>query len=241
MLDDLENEHLVFPTTYSNPRNLYGDRPGEIWMPSECPVSILAHGWFYRPDNKPRPFDKLRTIYLHTIGRGANVLLNVAPDKRGMLDDDTLASLRRFKKWHDLTFGDDLARYSRASASNVRGKDERFSAVKATGSDHTAYWCTDDNVTTPSLTLDFGKPASFNLIRLREYLPLGQRVDAFALDAWNGGQWTEFAHATSIGSCRLVPVKTITSTKLRLRITQAAACPAISELGVFKEASLPPN
>lgn len=235
----LKNEHLVFPTTYGSPRNLHGERPGEIWMPSECPISILASGWFYRPDNKPRPFDKLRTIYLHTIGRGANLLLNLAPDKRGQLDDDTIASLRQFKKWHDLTFGNDLATRARASADNTRGGDERFSAAKATDGDLTTYWCSDDGVTTPSLTLDFGNPVTFNLIRLREFLPLGQRVDAFALDAWSGGQWAEFAHATSIGSCRLIPVKTITSAKIRLRITQAAACPAISELGVFKEPSLP--
>jgi len=89
---------------------------------------------------------------------------------------------------------------------------------------------------------------TFNVVRLREYLPLGQRVEAFALDAWtkddstNGGSnrsggdgWREFAAGTSVGNCRLVRVARQRTSKIRLRIIRAAACPAISEIGVFAE------
>jgi len=66
---------------------------------------------------------------------------------------------------------------------------------------------------------------------------LGQRVEAFALDQWQEGQWKEFAQATSIGNRRLVRTGLITTDKLRLRITRSAASPAISEVGVFREPS----
>jgi uncharacterized membrane protein (UPF0182 family) len=62
-----------------------------------------------------------------------------------------------------------------------------------------------------------------------------QRVEAVALDHWRDGRWVEFATATSIGNCRLVRVSPITTTKVRLRITQAPVCPAISELALFAE------
>jgi alpha-L-fucosidase len=97
------------------------------------------------------------------------------------------------------------------------------------------YWATDDSITTPNLTLDAGRDITFNVARLREYLPLGQRVEAFALDQWQNGQWLQFSEATSIGSCRLVRTEPITTSKVRLRITQAPVCPAISELGLFLE------
>ena len=83
--------------------------------------------------------------------------------------------------------------------------------------------------------LDFGKETTFNVVRLREYLPLGQRIEAFALDSWHEGRWKEFASGTSIGNCRLMRVPRITSTKVRLRITKAPVCPAISEFALFAE------
>jgi alpha-L-fucosidase len=81
--------------------------------------------------------------------------------------------------------------------------------------------------------LDLGKPVRFNVVRIREYLPLGQRIDSIALDSWNDGKWTEFATATSIGNQRLLQTPTTTTSKVRLRVTKAAVCPAISEVGLF--------
>jgi alpha-L-fucosidase len=66
-------------------------------------------------------------------------------------------------------------------------------------------------------------------------LPLGQRIEAFALDQWQEGAWTEFAKGTSIGNERLVRGKAITTQKVRLRITQAPVCPALAEFGLYAE------
>ena len=85
------------------------------------------------------------------------------------------------------------------------------------------------------MILDLGKPVTFNILRLREYLPLGQRIEAFALDQWKDGQWAEFATGTSIGNCRLVHGQKITTDKVRLRITKSPVCPALSEMGLFIE------
>jgi alpha-L-fucosidase len=97
------------------------------------------------------------------------------------------------------------------------------------------YWATDDAVTTPELVLDLGGPKTFNVVDLREYLPLGQRIEAFAVDAWRDGQWEEFAAGTSVGNRRLVRGARVTSAKVRLRITQAPVAPAIAEFGLYAE------
>ncbi len=83
--------------------------------------------------------------------------------------------------------------------------------------------------------VDLGQPAAFNVISVREHLPLGQRLDAFALDTWQDGQWREFARGTSIGNLRLVRTGGLKTEKVRLRITQAAACPALAEFGLYAE------
>src|SRR4030095_1751675 len=90
-------------------------------------------------------------------------------------------------------------------------------------------------LTTPELIVELRRQQTFNVVRLREYLPLGQRVEAFALDIWKDNKWQEFASGTSIGNCKLVRGKPVTTSKVRLRITQAAVCPAISEFALFAE------
>jgi alpha-L-fucosidase len=95
------------------------------------------------------------------------------------------------------------------------------------------YWTTDEQIKTPYLILHLNHEQTFNVLRVREYLPLGQRVEAFAVDVWKDNDWREFAHGTSIGNCKLVRGKPVTATKVRLRITQAPVCPAISEFALF--------
>jgi alpha-L-fucosidase len=70
-------------------------------------------------------------------------------------------------------------------------------------------------------------------VRIREFLPLGRRVEAFALGVWQDGKLQEIVAATSIGNCRLLRLEHTTTSKVRLRITAAAAPPAISEFSLF--------
>jgi alpha-L-fucosidase len=217
-----------------------GDRPGTHWLPAECDVSIRP-GWFYhaKEGSKVKTPEQLVNLYFASVGRGASFLLNLPPDRRGLIPETDANSLKEFHRRIEATFRNDFARGTKVSAANVRGNDPGFSAANAVDGRRETYWATDDTVTTPELILDLGKATTFNVVRLREHLPLGQRIDAFALDRWQDGKWEEFASGTSIGSCRLVRAEPITATKVRLRITKAAACPAVSEVGLFAEGRIP--
>lgn len=212
-----------------------GDRTGQDWLPAEVDVSIRP-GWFYHAaeDAKVKTPAQLVDIYFNSVGRGANLILNLPPDRRGIIHENDVRSLREWRRILDATFAKDLARGARATASHTRGQDERFAAAGVVDGKCDTYWATDDAVTKAELVLDLGSPATFNVVRVREYLPLGQRVDSFALDSWNDGKWEEFAAETSIGNQRLVRTRDVTTAKVRLRITQAAACPAISEIGLYR-------
>lgn len=213
-----------------------GDRFGTHWIPAECDVSIRP-GWFYHQneDAKVKSPAQLMDLYFASVGRGASFLLNLPPDCRGRIADTDVNLLKEFHRQVEALFSHDLARGAKAVASNPRGEERHFAARNICDGQPNTYWTTDDAVTNAAVVLDFGKPVTFNVVRLREYLPLGQRVDAFALDQWKEGGWVEFAVGTSIGSCRLVRVPRVVAEKLRLRIIKAAACPAISEVGIFAE------
>jgi len=166
--------------------------------------------------------------------------LNVPPDRRGRLHQNDVRSLESFGKMLRAAFGADLARLAKAVPSNVRGGDPRaFGASRLLDNDRETYWVTDDSVLTPEVVLELERPITFNIVRLREAIRLGQRVDDWALDAWQNNSWTEFAKGTAIGACRLVRGKPITTAKVRLRITRSPVCPAIAEFGLFLEPSPP--
>lgn len=213
-----------------------GQRPGTDWVPAECDVSIRK-GWFFHESENAtvKTPQQLVELYYNSVGRGAVLLLNLPPDRSGLIHEDEVKSLLAFRRILDATFADDLARYAKVTASNTRGDETNFAPKNVTDGRRDTYWSTDDAVTVPELVLDLGKPTTFNVVRLREYLPLGQRVEAFALDQWKDGQWIEFGSGTSIGNCRLVRGQSITTDKVRLRITKAPVCPAISEVGLFSE------
>jgi alpha-L-fucosidase len=213
-----------------------GERPGTDWIPAECDVSIRP-GWFYhaKEDDKVKSPERLLDIYYKSVGRGACLNLNIPPDRRGQIHDTDVRALREFRRILDATFATNLALQAKATASNIRGGARDFAPANLFDGRRDTFWTTDDNVTTPELVLEFPQPVTFNVVSLREYLPLGQRIESFALDQWKDGDWSEFAKGTSIGNLRLVRGAKISTQKVRLRITKAPVGPALSELGLFAE------
>lgn len=210
-----------------------GVRNGEQWQPAECDVSIRP-GWFYHAheDDKVRSVENLVELYFQSVGRGASFHLNLPPDRRGRIHETDVAHLKGFRQRLDAIFATNLAADAEWIASNTRRGSEAFSAPHLVDGSGETYWATDDGETTPSVELAFAQPVTVNVLSLREYLPLGQRVDAFALDVEEGGTWREIAAAESIGSRRLLQFPTVTAKQFRLRITAAPVCPALSELAL---------
>lgn len=213
-----------------------GERPGTDWIPAECDVSIRP-GWFYhaKEDARVKTPAQLLDIFYKSVGRGACLNLNLPPDRRGRIHENDVQALKGMRQILDSTFAKDLAAKARLTASNTRGGSSVYGPDRVRDRRRDTYWATDDGITTPDLVLDLRRPTTFNVVSLREYLPMGQRVDTFALDRWEDGRWIEFATGTSIGNRRLVRTTPVTTAKVRLRITHAAVCPAISELGLYAE------
>jgi alpha-L-fucosidase len=137
------------------------------------------------------------------------------------------------KKILDRIFYKDLAKGKKTKATNVRGNSAKFAGDKAVDGNSNTYWATDDSAMEADLVVDLGKSQDFNVIKLREFIALGQRVEAFALDCWQNGKWLEIAKGTSIGAQKLLRTKSTSSEKIRLRIIKSSACPCISELGIY--------
>ena len=173
-------------------------------------------------------------IHYESIGRGASLLLNLPPDRRGRIHENDIASLKEFRRILDETFAVNFAEGATLTASNVRGGAARFGAANVLDGKRDTYWSTDDGMKAPELVVGLRKEATFNVVDIREFLPLGQRVDTWALDKWAEGKWVEFAKGEAIGNRRLWRGEYQTTARVRLRLT-GPVCPAIGEFGLYAE------
>ncbi len=212
----------------------FGLENGDSWVPAEVNTSIRPE-WFYHPseDAKVKTLPKLMDTYYNSIGRNGSLLLNFPIMPNGLIHENDEKAALGFGRAVKESFAVNLAEKAKAEASNVRGNARKFGAVKAIDNNKDTYWATDDGVTKASLTIDFGKPTTFNRFLVQEYIRLGQRVKAFTVEALVDGNWKEVAKATTIGYKRILCFSTITATKLRLNITDSKSCPLISAIGIY--------
>ncbi len=211
-----------------------GDRNGDSWLPAECDVSVRP-GWFYhsKEDDQVRSPENLLDLYYKSVGRGASLLLNLPPDRRGRIHENDARSIKAFRGRLDRIYDVDLARHAKVTVSNIRGESRQFAPMNLIDGDLDTYWATNDDVHAAEVILTFAEAITFNIVSLREFLPLGQRVDHFALDVRIDGEWREFHRGTAIGCRRLVQGQRYTTKSVRLRLLDNPVCPAISEFGLF--------
>ncbi len=202
-----------------------GHRHGSKWMPAECDVSIRP-GWFWheRENARVKTPAQLIDLYYKSVGRGANLLLNVPPNRDGLLSPEDVAALKAFGDYRRKTFARNLAAGAKVSSGAralVEGRDDRW-------------WAADS--LTPELTIDLPRAETFQVIRVKEAIRFGQRIDRLAVERWDSGEWRTVAETTSIGPRRLIRLdQPVTATRLRLRVTEAAANPVLSEFALFAE------
>lgn len=214
-----------------------GEMNGEKWVPAETDVSIRP-GWFWRESENSRlkSLGDLMKIYYESVGRNSLLLLNVPPDTRGHIYEADSLRLMAFRAALDYVLSVDYAEGAMISASDVRGDSEMFSPANLLDEDYDSYWAVDDGIMTPYVTLEFDSPRTFNRVMLQEYIPLGQRVYSFTVEAMSeDGQWTEIARETTIGYKRIVLVPQTTAVALRVNITGSLACPVLNRLALYQD------
>ncbi len=211
-----------------------GHIDGTHWLPAEADVSIRP-GWYYHQaeDNRVKTVNQLLDIYYGTVGRNASFLLNVPVDRRGLIHPADSAALMQLRLQLDKDFSLDKALKKNATASQVRLNQPRFAADKINDGKDETYWATDDFTRTGSVMIDLGEKTKINRFLVKEYIQLGQRVEAFKLDSWNGKEWQNIAEETTIGYKRILRFPVVETSKIRLTIVKAKACPLISTASVY--------
>jgi len=215
--------------------------PGDnlIWYPAETDVSIRP-GWFYHPheNDKVKSLEKLLDIYYSSVGYNSVLLLNLPPDRRGLIPDNDVRRLRELGAVLNATFDVNLALGASVTASHRRDDNPEFGPEHIVDENKNTYWSTDDWTTAASLEFDLGRVKRFNRAMLQEYIAIGQRIEQFVLELWDSRGWKEITRGTTVGYKRLLRFDDVSAQKVRLRILNARLCPTLSNFGLFYQPPL---
>jgi len=207
-----------------------------VWYPSEVDVSIRP-GWFYHAsqDERVKTPEKLIDIYYSSVGYNSVLLLNLPPDRRGLIHENDVRSLRQMKIALDATFKTNLAANAKLIASNTRsGYDVAATIDQDKGCHLDTYWITSEGVDSATIVFEFEKPQIFDRALVQENIRIGQRIEAFMIEAWDGVAWQPITGGTTVGYKRLLRFPVATASKIRLTISQSRTSPTLANFGLFK-------
>ncbi len=205
------------------------DRHGYLrWRPVEADTPLHDKHWFWHPNDVGtlKSLDDLLTTYDETVGHGAQLMLGLAPDRRGLLPEADVARLDEFGRALRTRYGksSDLAIHHGAVNANedaaLDGNEDTFWSAPA-GSHHS------------SLVVNLAKPVTFDRALTMEWLNDGQRVEKYSIDVWTGSEWKTVAAAQAIGHKKIDIFPPVTASRVRLNILSSTDAAEIREFQLF--------
>ncbi|TAL05099.1 MAG: coagulation factor 5/8 type domain-containing protein [Verrucomicrobia bacterium] len=218
------------------------------WYPAEVNTTMLQNNaWFWARNKHPRTVTQLVDIFYSSVGRNGNLILNLSPDKRGLVPDNQLDALNKAAQIINETFATDLAKGGKVTADTVNPMSKP--SLILDGSLDT-WWEAASGKTNGAVILALPKPVTFDVVSLQEAVDhRGQRIESFVIETWNGSAWVAAERIstddlTTVGHRRLIRLKTpVTADQVCIRITGARLEPTLAEIGLFKQSvnTLPPT
>ncbi len=214
---------------------------GNAYIPAETDVSIRP-SWFYHPeeDSRVKPVSELWDIYCNSVGRNSVLLLNLPPDRRGLLNPIDSLNVAMLRKGLDETFSNNLLKNAKVTATNNRGK--RFDARFLVDNDPTTYYAGRDGAVASDITFALPKAETFDCLMLQEVIDLGHRTTRWQVEySDNGKNWTlipETSNLQSVGNKWIVRFAPVKAKYVRLRILDGNATPALHTFGIYRQSDI---
>lgn len=181
------------------------------WRPAEADTPLRKGHWFWHPGGESRlkSLDELIDTYHKTVGRGAQLVLGLAPDNRGLLPEVDLKRLEEFGAWLRRTYGKPV--------------NQRFGVV-ADG---------DPESWGDAATFNLPPGSRIDRAVTQEYLAAGQRVRRYRIDIRQGAEWKTVARGTTIGHKKIDLFDPVEAEAARLVVEAELAPARISEFNVY--------
>ena len=207
------------------------DRHGYLrWRPIEADTPLRELHWFWHPHDEAslKSLEDLTGVYEHTVGRGAQLMLGLAPDQRGLLPDSDVARLKEFGvAIQHLHTGNVALQHLPATPE----------ASAALDGDADTFWSAPAGSHHSVLEVNLAKPSTIDRAITMEWLNDGQHVEKYAIEVWMGNAWKRVASGEAIGHEKMDRFPPVTASRIRLNILSSSQEAHIREFQIYSDTS----
>ena len=188
-------------------RDLVAKATEIYWYPSEVDVSIRP-GWFYHAeqDGEVRSLANLVNIYYRSVGCNSVLLLNIPPDRRGLIHETDVQRIKELSSYLTNTFSTSAITDETVSWSAKSGENHEFNV--------------DSN-------------RMINTLLIQEDITRGQHVEEFSVEAYINGAWHHIAEGTTISYKRLLRFTDCKAERIRITIHASRGIANILNTGLY--------
>ena len=203
------------------------DRHGFLrWRPVEADTPLRKNHWFWHPNDESslKTLPELISTYEQTVGRGGQLMLGIAPDRRGLLPEADVQRLKELGAALRNRYGNNLV------ARHVKATPE---VELALDSNPDTFWSAPPGSHHALLEVNLAAPITFNNALTMEWLNDGQHIEKYAIQIYGEGKWISVFQGQAIGHKRIDRFPPVTATRVRLNILSSSAEAHIREFQLF--------
>ncbi|MGB7848868.1 MAG: alpha-L-fucosidase [Candidatus Acidiferrum sp.] len=208
------------------------DRAGHLrWRPAEADTPLRKEHWFWHPKDEAslKTLKELIEDYNDTVGRGAQLMLGIAPDRNGRVPAEDVARLKEF--------GDAIQRLY--CHNLVKEKEGRSAAAEALDGDPDTFWSAPAGSHSAVIEVSFAQPVTFDRALTMEWLNDGQHVQKYAIEVLEGASWKRVAEGQAIGHKKIDIFSRVTAQRVRLNLLSTSVEAHIREFQLFDGTTQP--
>jgi len=202
--------------------------------------------WFWKTDFPTVPVRKPQEIVDNLIkplnAASCNFILNVAPNRDGLIDDNAIESLKEVGEiWKNegptatlppLELPIISSNLALKQAANSTWSDDMDIMDFANDDNYKSSWRSNNAVEKPWYEIDFKNEKGVNMIVFAEQKP---NIYAYVLEYWNGVEWKKIVDGNNMAKIKIHRFDRVWTSKVRIRIEHSKETPSIAEFQIFDE------
>lgn len=214
-------------------------------MPALACLPLQAN-WFWKTSFPTQPVKdpvKLVNETLIPLNKiDCNFILNVAPNRDGLIDDNALAALKKIGEiWHNegpvtplppLDAPIISTNIAKKQASSSSWSDDDNIMDLANDDDFTTSWVSNSEIAHPWYEIDFDREKAFNTISIDEEK---SNITRYRLEYYSEGEWKPIFNGENAKSVKVNRFDRVWGSKVRIWIEKSDHQPSIAEFGIYDE------
>ncbi|MFA5328424.1 MAG: alpha-L-fucosidase [Prolixibacteraceae bacterium] len=206
----------------------------------------LQQNWFWKESFPTTPVkDPLKLVNENIVPLNkayCNFILNVAPNRDGLIDDNALEALTIIgKNWKNDNvqsklqqvdapiISTNIAKYKPANSS---WSADMWIMDFANDDDFGTAWVSNDAVKAPWFGIDLGKDEPFNMVTI---VDSRRNIKKYRLQYEENGEWKTILTGGSGDKIKMHRFDRVWGGKIKILIDECSGSPAIAEFGVYNE------